>query len=506
MSSSRPTNQQGEVIAVIDIGSAQVSGALFYSDSNNNFSIPDRIIFSTKEKILFVETPDFNYFLSGVTEALNKVIHSLKKKAPSDLKQIFVFLSSPFFISQIKTIKYRGEKPIRITSSFIRDLANNEAKKFLETNSGLSLETDSEKNVLLESKIMRVRLNGYETDTIEDRQAKAVDIDHYSSIASQAILDKIKNTIFLLYPKTLIEVQSFSFALYSTFRRLVYDKNDFVLIDPGSELTDILVVADGVLAGHITYPQGKNFLIRRLAEITKTLPTEASSALKLYQSGQSSPALKRKVAKALTVVKKDWVESFRQALKIATESSFLPETFFLIGDDYTDEIFAHFIETEDMSEITLSQRKFKIFFIESYALENMSKIMANARSSLINNTFLLIEMLFCDKIYNNIQTFNFLNKENNMKDINKTKRSLRDIFPEVNPNGGRGVNLPKNSDNVIQYKPRKNNQKWIKISIVFVLILSILGAGILVSSRYTKAKVMVIPKQVKLLINGSYQA
>jgi len=396
----------GEVIGIIDIGSSQISGAIFsLSDKKESVKnglgvvdekpIVDRLIYSYQEKITFSETPDSSRFLSAISEAMKKVLVNLKanQKPPT---RFFVFLSSPFFISQTRIINYEGEKPFTVSDNLIQSLIKAETDKVMMTANQIFPIHESDKHEIIENRILQVKLNGYETKEPVGKTAKNMIISQFISVGPGSLMDKQEEIIKGEIANAKVSFHTFSLTAYQTFSRLIDKKyRNFILIDTGGEITDILVVADGLLAEHLSFSKGKNYLIREMAKRMGTVFAEASSALDVYQNGQASPVLKNRIEGSLNEIKKDWLVSFKEAISRITETVFLPENFFILGDDPTDAIFVDFIEKENMIELSLSQKNFDVIFVDNSILVNTSP----ARQKLPSNLFIFVESYYCDKIY-----------------------------------------------------------------------------------------------------------
>ncbi|MCX6713622.1 MAG: hypothetical protein NTV48_00760 [Candidatus Vogelbacteria bacterium] len=413
---SSSKKDESEVIGIIDIGSSQISGAILSLSEKKELvkdssaktveekPIADRLIFSYQEKITFAESPDANRFLSAISEALKKVLINLKanQKPPT---RFFVFLSSPFFISQTRVINYESERPVTINDNLIQNLLKAETDKFFATAGQIFSLGADDKHEIIENRILRVKLNGYESKEPIGQTAQSLSLSQFLSVGPSSLLNKIEGLVQSEIAEAKISFHTFSLTAYQTFSRLIDKKyRNFVLIDTGGEITDILVVADGVLAEHLSFPKGKNYLIREMAKKMGTVFAEASSAMEVYQNGKASVVLKNRIETALTEIKKDWLASFKEAISRVTETVFLPENFFILGDDPTDAIFVDFIEKENMIELSLSQSNFDVIFVDNSILTGTIP----AKQRLPNNLFLFVESYYCDKIYSKSQSLYFL--------------------------------------------------------------------------------------------------
>ncbi len=408
--------KEKEIVGIIDIGSSQISGTIFELSDKTEISpsktvppvedkpIADRLLFSCDEKITFSETPDASRFLSAISEALKKVMVGLKA-GPKIPTRFFVFLSSPFFVSQARVINYEGAKPFLVNDILIENLIKTETDKFLATAHQIFPVSVGDSHEIIENKILRVKLNGYEIKEPIGKTAQSLSLSQFISVGPKELLNKLELLIHSEKADAKISFHTFSLTAYQTFTRLIDKKyRNFVLIDTGGEITDLLVVADGLLVEHLSFPKGKNYLIRKLAKKMGTVFAEASSSLEIYQSGQASIVLKNRLESALVEIKKDWLGSFKEALAKVTETVFLPENFFILGDDKSDEIFVDFIEKESMIELSLSQNNFDVIFVDNSILSGNSI----AKQRLPNNLFLFVESYYCDKIYSKTASLYFL--------------------------------------------------------------------------------------------------
>lgn len=380
------------LVAIIDIGSSRVSAALWdntkkAADGSHNF------LFQKSHELFFPSGISFERFLGQISRHLEELVQEMVKfDRPS---RVVCFLSSPLFISQTKIINLKNEEPVKITKQLVQNLINIEAQKFLEKPNLLLSETDENKNELLENLIMQIKLNGYETKDPYGQNAERLEIAQHLSAASSLVLNKIRSVLSPLAISKDISFHSFSFAAFTIFRELAFDQESFVLIDVSGELTDIISLYQGVLMETVSFPVGKNTLLRKIAENSNSSYQEALSALKIYQSKTASPKLSSRIDFSLNQIKANWLSSFKKALEIIIESSFLPEVVYVIGDEASDKFFVDFIKKENLLPYTLSTKNLAVEFIEKDLLK---KWQGEKKTGTIN-TFLLVETLFCDKIY-----------------------------------------------------------------------------------------------------------
>jgi len=379
---SKKKKEGDKIIGIIDIGSAQVDGAVIRIADGE----PKEVLAEAREDINFSQTPDFKQFQFSIEKALGKVLDLLvsQTKGVKDTKpkEFFIFLATPFFSSQIKTLRAQEPKAVKATADYVNGMAKQDK---------LPINKDE---LLLEDEIIGLKLNGY-TNSFFDQTADLIEIQRFTSWGPKAVLSRFQDIIEKHYPAAKVKFQTFLLAGYKIFNDLLPNR-DFILLDTGNELADLIIVKDKVLAGHLAFPGGKNLLIRELAGKLNTLPTEAASVLNLYSGNKSNQQLQIKIKRALENLATDWQNSFKEALGQTSGNIFLPETIYLIGDTPVDSLIANFIETADLGDITFGSNKMEAIFIEKLLAESIRHL--TGQNPPLTNTWSLAEAIFCAKI------------------------------------------------------------------------------------------------------------
>lgn len=379
---SSAKKDEGRIVGVIDIGSARVSGTIIKQLDREIVSV----LAESDEKISYHDLPEFNHFWEQTKLAIQTLLKELRAKAgTNEPEKIFIFLSSPFFQSQTKVIRSNNSSSSKITKAYLADLVK-------QADEGAKLGEDI---VILEDKVMQTKLDGYITTWPVGQMAQEVVLSHFLSWADKDLLVNLRDLMRAEYAKAPVIFSTFSFATYDIFKDFLPEK-DFILLDVGNEITDILIIKDNVLAEHFSFPKGKNFLVRSLAKELGTIPAEVETSLNLLATGQANQQLKKRLAPSLKKVEALWQADFKQALALTLETSFLPETVYLISDDPADAIFADFVNQAELNEVTLSNHKLDMVFVEKLLADGLTHLTGKAQP--LTNSWLLAEALFCAKI------------------------------------------------------------------------------------------------------------
>lgn len=489
-------------MAIIDIGSDQVSGALFLSGQkektniSSNFRIFEQINLPSRLSV------NFKVYIKDVTEALDKVLRKLASYEQKP-QAVFCFLSSPYFVAQTKDIVWQAEKKKNISEKFIKSLIDQASEDFAAVNSSLYPEILDDQTIAIENETMKIALDGYVSGLSANKTVNKVEISQFISLGSRSLLGHFKNLINGYFPKATLKFQTFSFAAYSIFKDLIGPKEDFLLIDTAGDITDILVICDGVLAEHRTFPFGRRQVLKKMTAMAGTVSSEATTLLNSINDENANAVLRARAEKALEPVFAEWSSHFRKALEQIAETVFVPTRAYLVGNSESDKLFKKWIGETNLSDLLLStENQLSVGFIEKkiFTYETINS------PGQITNTFILVEALFCDKMATKLKSFYFINSLKNMQDIIKNKKSLREIFPEVGnfknkPSGSLNVPPIQNMNSTIPSQPPRRSFRWGGVIVFLVIVCLVLIGGFTISKTMAKVTLKIEPKQQELDIS-----
>ncbi len=386
-----------QTIAVIDIGSSSIGGSIVHFDGKGEPRFCPTIQKTVREEIVYQDSIDFKRFISSTTQAIEKVITELLRSTNFVPEAYYCFLSSPFYVAQTRIIEKKFDMPTKITKDLINDLVAAEIEKFKTAHAHLYAELPQDTATLLESKVMSTTLNGYETHKPEGQVTESLRLAQFTSIASTEVLKGLRETVMRASHAHDIYFHSGLFATFSTLRDVFTTNHTFLIIDVTGELTDVGVVNDGILTENISFPFGKNTLVRKLAEKQGSIFPEAASALALYLSGAHGENKKDDLSKVIDQLGEEWLEAFKKTLKVIRSSALIPETMMVLGDNEVSRLFVQWIEKESFNDFTLSTHRFTINFLETETLKGFCTHLDTSKY----DTTLMAETLFCDKLISN---------------------------------------------------------------------------------------------------------
>lgn len=382
----------GQRFAVIfDIGSASIGGAFVGLSADK---VPE-IIFTTRRDIPFQAKLNFDRFLNSMITTLEELF-VLMQKAGGEVKveQAYCILASPWYASQTRLIRYSQETPFTITESGLDKLVQKEVALFSESKLFARSKGGDTPPEIMESKNIQIKLNGYEMKEPYGKKASELEIALYISMIPKSIRSSISESIAKFWHPKKTHFSSFSFTAFDTIRDIFPGEPSFLFMDISGEVTDISLAKDNVLLQSISFPEGKNVLIRALVERMKTTPALAISELELYSSHRSTPEHAKAIEEVLGQTTKDWQASFRDALARFAKEFPIPRAIFYTADDNITEWFERAIRETNFKQFAQEEG---VFIVRSLGNTFLGKFVHLLEPDL-EDPFLAIETIFANKL------------------------------------------------------------------------------------------------------------
>lgn len=380
-----------KLVAIFDIGSSSVSGALALIPDKKSDGIP-KIIHTAHSEIPFQENLDFDRFLHLMLKSLEETAIKMAKGNRAVPKKVFCFLASPWCATQTRVISHSRNTPFMFTEKMAAELIEKELKAF--ENSELKKYADvGSAAEIIESKNIEISLNGYKTAKPFGKYAHEVEMTLFVSMSPKTILDLVEEKIHTFFHVSGIHFHSFVFSSFVAVRDMFPENDDFLLADIGGEITDISMVKNDVISESASFPYGKNFLIRRISSSLNKLPAEALSLLSIYVAGKLESSMVRKMEGALKKARNEWLAHFQESLS-GLSSAFLPETVFLTADKDVSPWFAETIAKEEFSQYSQTRNKFNVILLEASSLRRFCK----NKDGVERDPFLMLESIFINRI------------------------------------------------------------------------------------------------------------
>ncbi|MCR4283914.1 MAG: hypothetical protein NUV64_01160 [Parcubacteria group bacterium] len=381
-----------KIFAVFDIGSGSIGGLLVRDSRKNGIEI----LVSARSDIKFKEDIDNHLFHRAMEEAFRKTVQSLRSKTREAPDFIFCILSSLLYVSQTRIIKVSREKPFEINKKLLDDLIREETEIFKKTyvkelgSSSLSGEVDP-----FGHNVMKSVLNGYDTLNPLGKKARQLDLYVYMSMGKAKVKEKIEDIVNESFAGSPIIFSTFPFVIFNILKGLTDNREGFIFVDIAGEVTDISLVKRGVLQETVSFPLGKNFVLRKIGKALNTLIRETASVLSRIERGHSEESATKKISKAMTEAKDEWCDVLKTAVEEIAETSPLPQNLFLVGNDKIVEEFSSCIKDDFFSRFSILGKPFNIKRISHESLDKSFELPSGLKEE--KDMFLVLEALFAER-------------------------------------------------------------------------------------------------------------
>jgi len=363
MSFSFSHSKKEKIVAILDIGSSSVGGALV---SLKNDSIPE-ILYSVREDMVLQDNLNLARFTSSMLSTLDRVLADLGKKAQEPPRDFICTLSSSWHISTTKTIKVSKELPFTVTRKMLDGLVNKEAREFIsKTEEGKQKERGTLEAI--DIKNIHVKLNGYETNNPYEKRVNNIEITLFISTSEEKTTNLIREKIYRTFHTKDVLFSAFSLAAFTTIRDIFSDKKDFLFLDITGEVTDVSIIRNNTLLEVSSFPMGKNFVMRKIASGLNTSLEEAGSLFNLLNMNKIDDVALAVITPILSDARKEWLSSFTNTIIGFSKNFSIPAAVFFTADPDIAKWFTESIEKEEFGQIILASDSFDALFLDQKIL------------------------------------------------------------------------------------------------------------------------------------------
>lgn len=289
--------QPSSLILVIDVQSALVRGTLVHLKPRAH----PEIVLTASIAIPYRPSGGSSFLMARATEAISMIssealryisdrsaeLGQASEDMPHRIDAVHFVLSSPWIVSQAKTLSlsFQTETPIE-ASRILGILADERAK--MESRSAEPL-------VAIEEKIFDVKLNGYSVTDWEGVRAKEASVSFVNSMAGQSTIARFTQAAERLGPTVKAHFHSSLLLQHIAIRSLMPLRTSYLLLHVHDELTDVVIVDRGSCQFFGSYPTGTRSIVRSVAHAAHVSQHAAESLIALSSEGHmrsgSSPAV-----------------------------------------------------------------------------------------------------------------------------------------------------------------------------------------------------------------------
>lgn len=316
--------KDGQTKLIIDIGSGSIGSAIVTTGKKNT------VTFSTRYELEYGEQVHFGTLLEKMLVGIE---HTLKQLPKKNLDHVSIYLHSPWHTVHTKNVSVRNEKPFSITQKTIETMTRNEVESFIKNDKDKF--PGYEKLSVIESTVPEIKINGYHVE--DPFEKKCTDCDFLISLAlapSDIVNDIAKICLkFIKINSKDISFHSATIAFAHICSNL-YSKNDSLMIlDIGSELTDISIIKNRALSSGISFVSGTHDVVRKISEYLKTSFSDSLSKAHAVFSGVSTIEILEKVNGSLIPLTTNWQRSIAESLTKIIGIERVPHRIVIVCED-----------------------------------------------------------------------------------------------------------------------------------------------------------------------------
>lgn len=338
--------KKNKVGVVIDFAGSSIGGLLFEIKEGEK----TRALVSFRKSFNFLFDINFTASLRCAKESLRFVLKELKKFHPDKVDFVSCVFSSPWFVSQTKTITVTMEEPFKVKNDFFNNLIEEEEKKFNKD--------EKINSQFIEHEAVMAELNGYSVNNPVGKTASSVKSSIYVSAGVKKTMEMAKEEIENLLGPISFSFATFPLVAFKVLNDIMNGKEGFLIIDIGGEVTEIILARNGSLERTVSFSVGCNLLLRKISSKMNTFFEESSSVLRAYLRGHLVIDDLDKMTATINDSIKEWRDGFRNSLLEISAETLLPQNVFLIEDGLVCKPFYSCINNEEFSEFTVIRKPF----------------------------------------------------------------------------------------------------------------------------------------------------
>lgn len=374
-------------VLLVDIGSASVGVAR----AQLSPSTAPVILDTTRRDIPFQESLTSSRFIVAMNHALENTLKDIKEKHKETMgpAHIFCALSSPWFILKSRRITLAHEDGVVVTEKLIEGLLDEDTEKLKKELSGTFPSDDV---TVIERKVIKIRLNGYEIKDFYGKKTTELEIESAVSLSSRRAIETIKRLLSHFSVGSQIHFTAFPLAAFSAIRDIFPKEENFLFLDITGEATDVSLIVRDAVKETMLFPRGKNFFIREISNKKKTSHEEALSLFSLFLRDELGVNEKRVIENIINHSRDEWRERFEKALDIPLLYLTPVRKVFFTADADSKKLFEELIVSSHAR--ILDKNACEVCYLDYAILANY----VTFASGVNRDPFLMLEALFAKKM------------------------------------------------------------------------------------------------------------
>ncbi len=206
-----------------------------------------------------------------------------------------------------------------------------------------------------------MRLNGYESNNPLGKKVKKCELILFVSFISKEFVEKTRRAVeHTVFPRHIL-FHSFPSVGHSVVARLWNTDPQFVYIDVGGEVTELIFSEHTALTETFSFPLGTNHLIRAIAKKRSVSYDLATSTLSLYGHGTADAATTKDVEKILAPLREEWLAYVDQVIHESGSDHHVVQKIYISADELSADFWSQTLSGHTHKVLVLTPDLFSSF-------------------------------------------------------------------------------------------------------------------------------------------------
>lgn len=265
---------------------------------------------------------------------------------PKPVSSVHFVLSSPWIISQAKTVSLKLPKETTLTRAKVLEVIEAERSK---------LSTEETQTEIVEEKIFEVRINGYPVGAWENRLAKEADVSFVVSLSGANLSRRLRESCERLVRKSRVHFHSALLLEAIGIGLAMPEAEDFVLVNVHGELTEVTVVKQRRSVFFGSFPTGVDTIARKVAKAAKTDDRAADSLLSLLSllsADSIDPTHGKPLQPLVSDIMRGWTSELARLSEGAAGEGALPSQVFVAARRHEEIFMRELAQANPSSQVT----------------------------------------------------------------------------------------------------------------------------------------------------------
>ncbi len=283
------------------------------------------ILGRAEERIIHEKRPNGEDLTHGMIKSFQKVLNRLSFETSrlshgthyfSYPQSVDIVACSPWVHTQMISKGMKFNKISKINYDTVNNFVKDIGQSFYKTYESGKYDKDFEFDVdVIENKVSRVSINGYEVDPHGEYNAREISVQSMISAMPLNLTNYVRDSLLKATYHSSIDFHSSYSLEYAGAKLAEPHIKDCFLINVHGELTDSIFVRNGMPEAVSTIPLGTHEMIRTVASQSKISNQIAMSYMRSVAQGITDNTLSDKVKKSINNISQKWKDDLMKSIR-----------------------------------------------------------------------------------------------------------------------------------------------------------------------------------------------